>query len=191
MLVADDAGLNVEAPVCVDPATVVGELRVTEEALVRWVVDDTALIVERPTKDAECIEICTLAPIVEPEDPVAVGKPGRHVGANDVVIASHLRDHVIGDEHNDIPVPVDLVHVRIAGLDLVGIGTIEDPRPRTRSQELLELGRVFHGRIIDVTGDSNPEEFRVGCETNVGSEGFENASGTAPRGALEKNPHTL
>jgi hypothetical protein len=169
----------------------VGQLCIAEQALIGGVIDHPSLVIERPSKDAERIEIRALASIVEPENTVAVGEPTRHGRPNDVIIAAILGHHIIGDEDNDIPVPVNLIHVRIAGLNLGRVGTIEDPRPCTRRQELSELGRVLHRRIVNVTGYSHPEEFRVSCKSNVSSESFENASRSTPRGALEKDPHSL
>jgi hypothetical protein len=191
VLVPNDAGLHVETPIRIEGATMVRQLCVAEEALVGGIVDDASFFIQHPPKDAERIEIGPLASVVEPEESIAVRESIRHLGANDVIIASDLRDHVVGDENNDVPVPVDFVHVGIAGLDLVRVGTRKDPRPCTRREELPELGRVLHCRIVTVAGDSNPEEIRAGCEADVGSEGFKNAGWTTPRRTFEKDPHTL
>ena len=162
----------------------IGHLVVTEKGTLRWMLEIAPFLLPLASKDIECIQIASLNSVVDPHDVVQmIGK----CLTNAVILAFDLGNHIIAHQNDNLPIPIDFIHVGVTSLNLGLIGTACDLLPGHFGK--IGLLQIQHRGIIGVARDQNSQLLGVVGEFHPFAEVGEKLVRAFPRGTLQQDSH--
>lgn len=118
--------------------TPISDLIITEKGTLRGMLEIPPFFLPFAPKDVECIQIASLNSVVDPHDKIELilGK----CFTNEVVLPLDFGNHIVAHENDNLPIPMNFVHVGVASLNLGLIGAPCD----------LLLGHFWKIGLLDI-----------------------------------------
>jgi hypothetical protein len=142
----------IAAPIC--------DFVVTEKGTLGRMLHVSPSFLPCTSKDIQGIQIDPLNSVVNPDDEIQMGK----CCANSVILSVDLGNHIITHQNDDVPWPIHLRHVGVAGFNFGLIGTAADLLPGHFGK--IRFSERLHGTVIRITGHQNAQLFGMGCHGN-------------------------
>lgn len=163
----------------------IGDLVVTEEGTLRGMLEVAPFLLPLASKDVQGIQIGSLNPVIDPHDKIELIL-GKGL-ANAVILAFDLGNHIITHQDDDLPIPIDFIHVGVTGLNLGLIGAACDLLPGHFGK--IGLLEIQHRGIIGVARDQNSQLLRMVGEFHPFAEVGEKLVRAFPCGTLQQDSH--
>ena len=162
----------------------IGDFIVTEEGTLRGMLEVAPFLLPLASKDVQGIQIGSLNPVIDPHDVVQMIGKGL---ANAVILSFDLGNHIIAHQDDNLPIPIDFIHVGVTSLNLGLIGTACDLLPGHFGK--IGLLEIQHRGIIGVARDQNSKVFRTVGKFHPFAEVGEKLVRAFPRRTLQQDSH--
>lgn len=168
-------------------AAPIGDLIIAEERSIRRMLQLSPGLLPLATKDVQGIQIDSLNSVIDPNNEVELVR--RKCLANAIILSLNLRDHIIAHQNDDIPLPLDFIHIGIAGFNLGLVRASTDLLPGNFGK--ICLCAILHRGIVGVARNQNAQLLRmIGKRHPFAKIGLKLDPALSSR-ALEKDVHCL